>query len=79
MPGEQAIAGGEAGDAEDLDGLIGDQRREDGRRIPWGVEGHGGHIDHAPVAAAQRAVGVDEFAHAVAAWQGRCDMDVVHR
>jgi len=27
MPGEQAIAGGEAGDAEDLDGLIGDQRR----------------------------------------------------
>ena len=67
MPGEQAMLGGEAGDAEDLDGLIGDQRREDGGRIPWGVQRHGGHVDDAPVAVAQRAVGADEFAHAVAA------------
>src|SRR5882672_12399242 len=30
MPGEQAMLGGETRDAENLDGLIGDQRREDG-------------------------------------------------
>ena len=35
MPGEQTMLGGETGDAEDLDELIGDQRREDGRRGSW--------------------------------------------
>lgn len=34
MPGEQPMLGGETGDAEDLDGLIGDQRAENGRRVP---------------------------------------------
>jgi hypothetical protein len=41
MPGEEAMLGGETGDAEDLDGLIGDQRTENGRRVPWVVERRG--------------------------------------
>ena len=57
--------------AEDLDGLIGDQRTKDGRRVSWVIERHGGHIDDAAVAVAQRTVGDDEFAHAVAARRGR--------
>ena len=34
MPGQQAMLGGETRDGEDLDELIGDQRREDRRRGP---------------------------------------------
>jgi hypothetical protein len=65
------MLGGETSDAEDLDGLIGDERTKNGRRVPWVVERHGGYIDDTTVAVAQRTVSDDEFAHAVAARRGR--------
>src|SRR5258705_822127 len=78
MPGEEAMSCGDTGDTEDFNGLIGDQRAEDGRGVPWVVERHGRHVDDATVAVAQRAVGENEFAHAVAALRIRRKADKFH-
>ncbi len=68
MSREQALFGGATRDGEDLDGLIGDQRREDGRSCPRVFQHHRWNVDDASVAVAKRTVGAGEFPHAVAAW-----------
>ncbi len=67
MPGEQAMLGGDTRDAEDLDGLIGDQRPQDRGSSAWVFQHHRGHVHDASVAVAERTIGADEFPHAVAA------------
>ena len=67
MPGEQAVLRRQTRHGEDLDGLIGDQRREDRRGGTRVLQHHSRDVDDASVAVTQRAVGADEFPHAVTA------------
>jgi hypothetical protein len=61
------MLGRETRDGEDLDELIGDQRREDCRRGPRVPQHHRWDIDYSPVVVTQRPVGANEFPHAVTA------------
>src|SRR6266850_8018979 len=63
MPGEKAMLGGDTRDGEDLDGLIGDQRRQDDGSGSWVFQEHSGHVHDASVAIAQWTVGAHEFAY----------------
>jgi len=81
MPGEQAMLGGDTRDAEDLDGLIGDQRCEDSGSGAWVFQHHRGHVHDASVAVEQRTIGADEHPHAVTAcgcgWRKRFVQHVI--
>jgi hypothetical protein len=59
------MLGGETRNREDLDGLIGDQRRQDDGSCAWVLQQHRGHVHDASVAIAQRTVGAHEFAYSV--------------
>jgi hypothetical protein len=65
MPGEKTMLGGDTRHGEDLDGLIGDQRRQDDGSGSWVFQEHSGHVHDASVAIAQWTVGAHEFAYSV--------------
>ena len=67
VPGEQAVLRRETRHGEDLDGLIGDQWRENRGRGTRVFQHHSRDVDDAPIAVTQRAIGADEFPHAVTA------------
>ena len=61
------MAGGQTRDGEDLDGFLGEERRQRGRGNPRIAERERGQAHGLALVVAQRTVGADEFADAVAA------------
>ena len=72
VPGQQSVAGGEAGDREDLDGFLGEERRQCVRGDARIAERESGQADGLALIVAEGAVGADELADAMAAgWRQR--------
>jgi hypothetical protein len=60
------VLGGKASDAEDLDGFMSEEWSERCRRDPGSVQGEGRDVDDVTVVVAERSIGEDQLANAMA-------------
>jgi hypothetical protein len=66
VPGKKPVLGGEASDAEDLDGFMSDEWSERCSRNTRGVQDERRGVDDATVVVAEWSIGEDQLADAMA-------------